>query len=318
VSEATGIKKGINDALRKFTKNEESKFRLWTSIKMTMIPIISVIIVGWMFILLLEVDFIFFKSFELTGIENFRVTYYDYIFDKLSNLALYLSILFIFLILTGVYVSDILLRPFRIIGEYCEEALENEKASYNPDFFNDLSLLTRFSEFFFSIIDNFRKAGSVQKVEIPSKYTKIHNPKFETTFFFHYSLYLFISFSLISAITYIFAMSLHDELLNFARETLPQQKQVMIFLEGQNDIFRSVLIAFSVTQLSLYIWLASHLYLKVSTPAFGVFATMRSFLKGNHKARVHLIGFPYLRPACRKLNKYLDFIERNYSEKKTE
>ncbi|MCP4912332.1 MAG: hypothetical protein GY909_04370 [Oligoflexia bacterium] len=315
MSENLGLAKSIDSTLKKFTKNEESKFRVWTSFKMTMIPFLSVIIVGWMFILLLEVDYLFFKSHELIGIDNFRSTYYDYIFNKMSNFVPYLSILFIFLIVAGLYVSDILLRPFRIIGDYCEKALEDENASYDPDFFNDLSLLTRFAEFFFSIIDNFRKNGELKQIEIPSKYTKIHNPRFETMFFFHYSFYLFICLSLVSVITYTFAMGLHDELINFARETLPQQKQVLTFLQGQNGIFSSVLIAFFVTQLILYIWLASHLYLKVATPAFGVFATMRSFLKGNHSARVHLIGFPYLRPACRKLNKYLDFIERKYTNK---
>ena len=62
-----------------------------------------------------------------------------------------------------------------------------------------------------------------------------------------------------------------------------------------------------------YLGLSFHLYAKVSAPAFAIFATMRSFLKGNTKARVHLIGNYYARPETKKLNQYLDYIEKNVS-----
>jgi hypothetical protein len=68
----------------------------------------------------------------------------------------------------------------------------------------------------------------------------------------------------------------------------------------------------------MYFLLASHLYHGVAAPAFAVFATMRAFLKGSYNQRVHLIGFPALRLQTRKLNKYLDWVDRNLVQKKGE
>ena len=58
-----------------------------------------------------------------------------------------------------------------------------------------------------------------------------------------------------------------------------------------------------------------YLYGKVSIPAFGIFATMRSFISGRYASRVHLIGYPYIRNYTRTLNKYLDDLEKNYITK---
>ena len=62
--------------------------------------------------------------------------------------------------------------------------------------------------------------------------------------------------------------------------------------------------------ISSYLTLAFHLYGKVSGAVFAFFSTMRSFMKGNRKARVHLIGYAQIRPHGRSFNKYLDYIER--------
>ena len=39
-------------------------------------------------------------------------------------------------------------------------------------------------------------------------------------------------------------------------------------------------------------------------------------MKGNYKARVHLIGYAQIRPHGRALNKYLDHVERECSKDK--
>jgi hypothetical protein len=44
---------------------------------------------------------------------------------------------------------------------------------------------------------------------------------------------------------------------------------------------------------------------------------MRSFMKGNHSSRVHLVGYTHLREYTRKLNKYLDYIQNNFSKDRT-
>jgi hypothetical protein len=59
-----------------------------------------------------------------------------------------------------------------------------------------------------------------------------------------------------------------------------------------------------------------HLYGKVSGAAFGIFSTMRSFMKGDHFSRVHLVGYAHIRDNTRKLNKYLDFAQNNFEKRK--
>jgi hypothetical protein len=59
--------------------------------------------------------------------------------------------------------------------------------------------------------------------------------------------------------------------------------------------------------------MAFHLYSKVSGAAFGFFATMRGYMKGNYFARVHLLEYNHVRPYGRMLNKYLDYMQKNFS-----
>lgn len=302
--------------IRKLLKDEESKFRLFTSLKMTSIPVVTLIILFFLFFLLLQMDLLFFRANELIKMDNFVETFYDYLFDKSSDYLPYVALMIIFINVASIYVSDILLRPFRILGEYCEKRVNGEKTSYNPDFFNDLSLMTRFSEYFFSVLETAFKSGSYKPVDIPTKYTKFHRPKFETIFFLHYTLYLAISFIAVTGFMYVYAMNLHDGLINLAQQTLASNSSVSLFLREQTIVFQNCLLGIIVVEILMYAILASHLYLKVSAPAFGVFATMRSFLKGNYSARVHLIGFSYLRAHCRKLNKYLDNCEREINNLK--
>jgi hypothetical protein len=66
-----------------------------------------------------------------------------------------------------------------------------------------------------------------------------------------------------------------------------------------------------------YILLGLHLYSKVSGAAFGIFSTMRSFMKGNYSSRVHLVGFAHIREYTRKLNKYLDYIQNNFTKEQS-
>ena len=62
-------------------------------------------------------------------------------------------------------------------------------------------------------------------------------------------------------------------------------------------------------------FLVINLYSKVSVPAFGVFATMRGFLRGNIKARVHLLGNYYLRHETKEINKFLSELEKKLTKR---
>lgn len=302
---------GVSRLYKSLIKNEEAVFRLKTTLKMTLIPIISGCVMWGFLYVLLKLNLYYFEAYGFQGWRQFEVAYYQFIVGRLSYLAPYAAGFLIVIIFTGLYVSDLLLRPFRTIGEYCERMTNGVEASYDPDFFTDLKLLTSFSELFFLNIHNVRKAGrKLDAIDIPRKYTRIHQPVSETAFFLQYFLYILIVSICAYLALYILAVDLHQAIINLAHETLKQNSSMNYFFQRQGEVLQDVLIAVMIGHLLLYVGLARHLYYKVCGPAFGVFATMRSFLKGNHSARVHLIGYYYLRTHCRRLNKFLDQAEK--------
>jgi hypothetical protein len=265
--------------------------------------------------ILLKSNLIFFKANEYTGIASFEELFFDFLFNKISNFLPYMLALMVGINIMAIYVSDLMLRPFRAIGAYCTSKIKGEDVSYNPDFFADLKLLTRFSELFFAYISMVEKDEALRPMDIPEKYTKIHQPVFESTFFIHFSLYILISVIGLSICVYIFAIDIHQGIIELARQTLPLGGPINYFLERQEELLSLVLRVVIGVHILMYGMLSFHLYHKVAGPAFGIFATMRSFLKGNTQNRVHLIGFYYLRPQCRHLNKYLDHLHRKLTKK---
>ncbi len=305
----------LRGRFKNIVKNEEAKFRILTSLKLTLIPIMSFVLMGCFIWILLNLNFAFFRANEYRGISRFEEVFFDFISTSALDLVPYGALLIIFVNITAIYVSDILLRPFRLIGEYCEKRNNAEEASYNPDFFTDLKLLSQFSEFFFSYMETAELNNQLHEVAIPQKYKRIHQPVFETTFFLHYLLYILASMLVVSIALYSFANGLFENIILLADQTLPNNPQINQFLSDQKTIIDQIIWVVHAMSVVMYLLLAYHLYQGVAAPAFAVFATMRSFLKGNHNQRVHLIGFPALKIQTRKLNKYLDWVDRNLVQK---
>ena len=297
--------------LKSILSDTEVQFRLLTSLKMTMIFLISFCLMGSYIIIQLGVNLVFFKANESLGINEFEGIFYDSILGSISDFAIY-GTMFLFLInVASMYISDLLLRPFRIIGDYCErKTLKSSENDYNPDFFSELKILSQFSEFFFNTVETAAENKNLTKIVIPKKYKKIHQPVFETVFFFHFSFYVLAAVLMLSIAVFTFTDGLYENLILLAGNTLPNSPSINYFLKEQNVIIDQITITSLSVGVVLYIALAFHLYDKVSTPAFAFFATMRSFMKGNYRQRVHLIGFPYLRNQSRKFNKYLDWVEK--------
>ncbi len=295
-------------------KDEEAKFRLGTSLKMTTVSLFSFGVMGGCIFILLSLDLLFFRANEINGMDRFEEVFYDFLSSTLIDLMPYAALLLIFISITSIYISDLLLRPFRTIGEYCEKRNNGESSSYNPDFFTDLKLLSQFSEFFFNSIETAEANKSLLKVVIPKKYTRIHQPVFETTFFMHYILYLIATILAVSITLYAFANELYGSLINLAEQILPIDPKINFFLSEQARLLDKIILIVLIVTFLMYCFLARHLYQIVATPAFAIFSTMRSFLKGNYGKRVHLIGYPFFRDQTRKLNKYLDWVERNLVE----
>lgn len=311
-SPASIIKNKFISPLSKAFSTEDSRFKISVALKVMMVPIIASIFLGYMLWVLVRMNNIFFEANGFMGLSELRDAYFDFILMELSTLFPYIGGVLILLFFTGMYIGSLLLRPFAIIGAYCEKAIHDENVVYEPDMFSDYKLLTRFSEHFFSYIRNARKEGKLLTDVIPLNYTRIHKPVFDKIFFFHFSLFLSIISIISSVLLVIIAVDIHESIIQLAIKALKLKGQSSTyFLLEQSFIMQSVTWVTVAIIVLGYLLLALHLYGRVAGPAFGFFATMRSFMKGNFHTRVHLLDFNHIRPYSRVFNKYLDYIQKN-------
>lgn len=297
-------------SFKQFSKDDEARFRLVTGFKLVGVSVLTYILLVVVLYGILAIDLIFFQSQGYPGQAMFTETFYDYLLSSLLKNFFIVGLSLILTFLVGIYIGNLLLRPFRTIGEYCEKYVEQKNASFDPDFFSDLGLLARFSEFFFHLLQNFHRNENIQIIEIPAKYAKIRKPVFEKGFYLHFFLIILgITIGTTTLLTWI-AFDLYDGMISLANEVIPKTNEMKYFLSAQADVWTSGLYVIMFIHVTIYVSLSVHFYSLVSAPAFGIFATMRAFLKGGYTNRVHLIGYSYLRSHCRAFNKYLDFMVR--------
>lgn len=294
---------------RKMFREDEFRFRISTTFKITLIPLIAFVVFYLSLLLVLKIYLIFFEAHGYVGFVALKEAYYDFILSALVDLLPYFGLFLIFMTFTGLYISELLLRPFKLIGTYCEKVVNGEDAIYDPGFFTELKLLASFSEYFFNQMENARVHGKLLPMSIMNRYTGIHKPVFERYFFLQYSFFLLITSIWVGIALYRVIIDTYAHIIQLSIDTLKQGTTIQYFFDKQTAVFDSILWFVLIFHILLYTVLAFHLYSKIAPPAFGIFATMRSFLKGNLKSRVHLVGHYFVRPECRKLNKYLDDCE---------
>lgn len=305
----------LKDVLMNRYNDEEFMFKFGTGLKFTTISFCFLLSVLLFTYLLLNINLIYFVAQGYPGATEFREAFYDFVYSSLVDEVPYVVGAMVFIFFLGFYLSSIMLRPFKVIGQYCEERLSNNAHYYSPDYLSDLKLLTTFSVFFFSKIDEAKARGKLEKVDVPSDFTRIHKPVFEKNFFFNY-LFIIAIFALLTSVG-IFVLNnvIREQIFILSQKLLSNSlnvnKGMRYFIEEQFSVADIAVYFFIFLHILMYCLFGVHLYGKVSGPAFAVFATMRSFLKGNYHNRVHLIGFAYLRDDCRKINKYLDYIQKN-------
>ena len=301
----------FKDRLMKHWNDDEQMFKIGMGLKFLGVSVFCLLSVLLFTYLLIRIDLIFFVSHGFPGAENFQNAFYDYIYSSFADEIIWVIVAGIFTFSLGYYLSGIMIRPFKVIGQYCEDKISDKNNFYTPDFFSDLKLLTSFSVFFFSKIDEAGIKNKLEVVEIPNHFTRIHKPNFERNFFFNY-LFIIAIFALLSSLGIVLLnIEIRDHIFELSRKFLANNRQVTYFLDEQFVIADIAVYFFTLLHLGLYFLLGVHLYSKIATPAFAVFATMRSYLRGNHHNRVHLIGYYYLRNDCRKINKYLDHVQKN-------
>lgn len=296
-------------------KTEDTRFIVLVGLKVSGISFAIMVFIYFLLFEVMRLNHAFFKAHGFPDL-NENSPFYDYIISEaLENLPM-LFAFHIFLFFIGVYVGWIILRPFRVMGEYCDRVIENPNAIYKVDDFSTYRLFTRFSELFFEYIRESRKNGEVVAKSIPPQYSRIHKPVFDKLFMLHFGILLLI-ISITSALFIIQNTStIYQSMIELATRTLHDAKAVNKYFSDQMFLLDD-LVDLTIILISLfYTALGLHLYNKVSGAAFGIFSTMRAFMKGNRFNRVHLVGYAYVRDYTRKLNKYLDYVQNTLDKDK--
>jgi hypothetical protein len=291
-------------------QTDESKFLVTTGLKFTAVSLVITIVVGFYTLQMVRLNYSFFKAHGYSGVKELEQAYYDYVFSGIDQQLLYLFATNILLFLAGTYIAKMLLRPFKNIGVYCSNVIEKPDIEYQVDQFSDYRMLTRFSDFFFEYLRDARAKGEFFPKKIPAQYQGIHKPILDKTFLFHFCFILIIISIANVVAVYAISVEIYESTIILATEYLKTNGKILNnFFSSQHFVIDELLYLTLFITVLLYFILAIHLYSKVSGAAFGVFATMRSFIKGNYFARVHLVGFAHIRDQTRQLNKYLDFIQ---------
>lgn len=300
----------------KHFQNEDSKFILATALKVAGVFIVLSFFMAYLIWIILSVNNVFFESQGKFVFHEFRQAYFDYILSTSLNYLPYYLFLVVVIFFIGVYLGILLLRPFSIIGDYCRRKVEGENIVYNPDLFSDYKLLTRFSELFFTYINECERQKALTPNVIPPQYQKIKKPIFERVFFFHFMLFIIFIMLVSSMAVTITTYEIQANIFNLAVDSLKTgNKSVIYFFRNQEYIFESFIWVLNCLIVIIYTALGFHLYKKVSGAIFAFFTTMKQFMKGNYKARVHLLEYKHIRPYSISFNKYLDHVERVLEKK---
>jgi hypothetical protein len=305
----------FKEMLNRVFKNDDTKFVVLTGIKVSSISLLINFIIYTCLFEVMRLNYVFFRSQGFPDFQDDQV-FFNYITSEAVENLPVLFLFHIFLFFIGTYVGWLILRPFRMIGDYCEEIIENPEAIYMVDEFSTYKLLTRFSEFFFEFLRDSREKKQLPTNTVPPQFSKIHQPVTDRVFMLHFGLLLVII--AISSSVFIIenGSAVFHSMIELASKTLPSSKDANRFLNAQDFVMDDLISLTIFLIATLYLALGMHLYGKVSGAAFGIFSTMRSFMKGDHFSRVHLVGYAHIRDNTRKLNKYLDFAQNNFEKRK--
>lgn len=291
-------------------KDDQVAFRYKISIGLCTLSFVFLALVMFFLYILLKIDLIFFNANQFPGAKEFQEAYFDFIFSNTVELLPFIFLGMILIFFVGVYLTHLTLRPFKLLSRYCEDVVNGKKANFNPELFADHRLLVMFSDYFFSITEQMLAEGKFKQVVIPEKYTRIHRPGYDWSFFFSYILIIAVLTG--ASVTGMVAIDadIREQIIDLSTNFLKATPTVKYFLSEQFVVFDIVLFVLMLFHVVLHFSFGFFLYSKVSAPAFAIFSTMRSFLKGNKSARIHMIGYSHLREDCRKINKYLDMVSK--------
>ena len=300
---------------KRLFKEDDGKFYIACGLKLSCVSFFTIVFISYHIWMILSLNSTFFESVGYFKSMNLREAFFDH---SLKALIDQLPLIFFFIIcifFVGMYVGYILLRPFAVIGNYCQDLAEKENTLYNPDLFSDYRLLSRFSELFFQYVNQCKIEKKFRPNTMPNYYSKVRGPVLEKVFLFHF----LIITTIISVMTVWFCsyltLEIRSQVIELSLQTLSKNSDVVAyFLNNQGQVFESLLWGAGISVFISYFALCFHLYGKVSGAIFAFFSTMRAIMKGNTNARIHLIGYAHIRPYGRMFNKFMDYSVNEFAK----
>ncbi len=298
--------------VKKLFQSPESRFMLGVAFKVWSISFVAELIVGYLLYTNVRLNFYFFRAHGYEGITELKSAYFDHVLADTIDFIPYILLFHIAIFFTGLYIGYLMLRPFRRMGRYCTMVIQDANVAYKVEEFSSYRLLTRFSEFFFDFITECRRKNKLEVRDVPTSYLGIHGPVFDGLFLLHFAFFLVIIVIVSVLVTMHFASEIHLNTIQIAIKMIKANpKMINSFFHDQSFMIDEMWYLTAIIVVSLHVVMGLHLYNQVSGAAFGIFATMRSFLKGNFQSRIHLVGYSYLRESTRSINKYLEWISKN-------
>lgn len=297
------------------TKNlfssELSRFKLKNGLTLAFTYYLIVGIVVYYQWILLKLNVTYFESMYSKQFPGFPEAFYDFLLGESVILIMLVAGIGFVIFFAGGFISELLILPFKRLSNYCEASLKNPNLEFESKPFIDFQFLSRFAEFFFGQIGQARvKKTSLDNAFIPKSFTKIHSPPFDVIFLVQFSLVMLMILGLSSYIIVLFNETLFSNVIEFVM-TYKGLKEVnaVNFIIEQKEIFEQIIYPLIFVSVLGNFIISTYMYSRISGAAFGIFSTFRAFFKGNRKARIHLIGYTFVREQTRKLNHYLEQVE---------
>lgn len=302
------IKATIND--------DAAHYRFSVALRMTGNLLLTIILCAFLLHLFITINILFFEANGFPRLDVMREAFYDYVYGQVTTYLRYIGAFLLVYFFLGIYIAELTMRPFRLMAKYCQQKMEGKDATYDPGFYSDLQLLTNFSEYFFNIASSAETNKKLVPMAIPDRYKAIHRPLFERSFYIHYSAFILISSLITATALFFISAEIYDSVISLAVGYLKQRNLSEVFFTGQAELYLAAITIVLMVHLFLSFLLTFRIHTLVATPAFGIFSTLRSFIKGQYHSRIHLIGSYFLRPECRVINQYLDYLEEHFSDKR--
>jgi hypothetical protein len=306
------IKKSLGAfEFKKMFNSDASQFELQNAMQMTLILTAILAFFFYQLWILIYFNTIVFESFSVVNVTEVRGAMLDFIFSAVISEAPMIFGCYILVFFMGIYISSFMTRPFRDLSDYSRLVIDKPNTEYIPDYFSDYKYLTRFAEHFFSTVKKIKNRSELDNSYVSKYYAKIHSPMVDKNFILHFLLLMMIPCVATSIISVQVAEGVLEQVNLLSLNHFKSSNQILVILANQISIMDNILYSLVVLSVVLYVLLSFSMYQKVSGATFAVFSTLRSFLKGNPSARVHLIGHKYLREHTRNINKYLEHLDKN-------